>query len=310
MTEGHLMSEPVGREDGAIPDAAEAAQAGRLIRQAREATGLHVAALAVALKVPVAKLEALESGQLDLLPDVAFARALAATVCRNLKLDPAPVLAHLPPTGVSRLGAEEPAINTTFHASGAGSGLSLLAQLRNPVVVSVLALLLAAAAVLLWPKAAPLADDAALPAQATEASGQPMASLPAPETSAPVAPSVPVAPPVAAPAAVPVPLAPVSAPVPGQVPVAAVAAVLASPEGAAVPLVFTAKAECWVKVTDAKGVVSLGRTLKPGEVAEVTGSLPMALVVGRADAVDLQVNGQAFDMARFPKDRAARFEVK
>ncbi len=299
------MSEPVGREQGAAPAAAEflasAVEAGSLIRQAREATGLHIAALAVSLKVPVAKLEALESGRIDVLPDVAFARALAATVCRNLKLDPAPVLAHLPPTGASRLGAEEPAINTTFRASGAGSGLSLLGQLRNPVVVSVVVLLVAAVGVLLWPKAAPVAEEVAVLAQSTEAIGQPMASMPASEVSAPVE-SIPIASP--APPTPPVVVAAV------PVPVVASAPVVAAPDNAATPLVFTAKAEAWVKVTDAKGVVSLGRTLKPGEVVEVSGTLPMALVVGRADAVDLQVNGQTFDMARFPKDRAARFEVK
>ena len=54
--------------------------AGALLRQAREAAGLHVAALAVSLKVPVKKLEALESDRLDLLPDAVFARALASSM--------------------------------------------------------------------------------------------------------------------------------------------------------------------------------------------------------------------------------------
>ena len=35
--------------------------AGALLRQAREAAGLHIAALAVSLKVPVKKIEALEA---------------------------------------------------------------------------------------------------------------------------------------------------------------------------------------------------------------------------------------------------------
>ena len=56
-------------------------------------TGLHVATLAAALKVPVHKLEALEADDIDALPDAVFARALAASVCRSLKIDPAPVLA-------------------------------------------------------------------------------------------------------------------------------------------------------------------------------------------------------------------------
>ena len=48
---------------GAVP--ASTLTAGALLRQAREASGLHIAALAVTMKVPVKKLEALES---DCLP--------------------------------------------------------------------------------------------------------------------------------------------------------------------------------------------------------------------------------------------------
>ena len=56
--------------------------AGSLLRTAREREGLHIAALAVSMKVPVKKLEALEADRLDLLPDAVFVRALAASVCR------------------------------------------------------------------------------------------------------------------------------------------------------------------------------------------------------------------------------------
>ena len=65
--------------------------AGTLLRQAREAAGMHIGALSVSLKVPVKKLEALEADRLDLLPDAVFARALAASVCRTLKADPGPI---------------------------------------------------------------------------------------------------------------------------------------------------------------------------------------------------------------------------
>ena len=54
-----------------------------LLREAREAAGLHIAALAAALKVPVKKLEALEAGRYDELPDLTFARALASSACQG-----------------------------------------------------------------------------------------------------------------------------------------------------------------------------------------------------------------------------------
>lgn len=51
--------------------------AGALLRQYREAKGLHISILAAALKVPSSKLVALEANRLEELPDLVFARALA-----------------------------------------------------------------------------------------------------------------------------------------------------------------------------------------------------------------------------------------
>ena len=70
--------------------------AGGLLRAAREKQGLHIAALAAAIKVAPRKLDALENDRHDELPDATFVRALAQTVCRTLKIDPRPVLHMLP----------------------------------------------------------------------------------------------------------------------------------------------------------------------------------------------------------------------
>lgn len=82
------------------------ATAGALLRQYREAYGFELDALAQALRVSPAKLEALEADRLADLPDAMFARALALAVCRQLKTDAAPVLALLPGQDVSRLAAK------------------------------------------------------------------------------------------------------------------------------------------------------------------------------------------------------------
>ena len=60
-----------------VPEAA-GVTAGGLLREARQASGMHIAALAVALKVPVSKLEALEADNFGALPDTVFVRALAS----------------------------------------------------------------------------------------------------------------------------------------------------------------------------------------------------------------------------------------
>lgn len=72
------------------------ASPGALIRAARENQGLHLAILSVNLKVSIKQLEALEADQFDKLVEPVFARALAAKVCRIIKLDPAHVLSLMP----------------------------------------------------------------------------------------------------------------------------------------------------------------------------------------------------------------------
>ena len=89
--------------DGGQPLQDDGVTGGMLLRRAREAAGLHVAALAGALKVPVRTLEALEQDRFDLLPDLVFGRALAASVCRTLKIDAQPVLDRLPQSAAPRL---------------------------------------------------------------------------------------------------------------------------------------------------------------------------------------------------------------
>jgi cytoskeleton protein RodZ len=67
-----------------------------MLRQAREAKGVPIDFLASVLRVPVERLQALEEDRLQDLPDLIFARALAQSVCRQLKIDSVSVLAAMP----------------------------------------------------------------------------------------------------------------------------------------------------------------------------------------------------------------------
>jgi cytoskeleton protein RodZ len=125
--------------------------AGGLLRSAREAQGLHIAALAVALKVPVKKLEALEANQLDMLPDLVFVRALASSVCRALKVDATAILALLPQINAPRLDHTAQSINTPFRMPINGSGSNVLASFSRPAVLAVMALLVGAAVMIFLP---------------------------------------------------------------------------------------------------------------------------------------------------------------
>ena len=98
---------------------AAGSSAGALLRAARERQGLHIAALAAAIKIPQRKLEALEADRFDELPDATFTRALAHHACVELlKIDAAPVLAQLPPlpqAGRRGLAAAAGGLNAPFR---------------------------------------------------------------------------------------------------------------------------------------------------------------------------------------------------
>ena len=295
--------------------------AGGLLRRAREASGLHIGALAVSLKVPVKKLEALEADQFDLLHDAVFVRALASSVCRSLRIDPALVLDKLP-QGATPVLASRPSINTSFQTSEGIKGLALGVRLRHPLALAVLVLLVGAAIVGFLPELKKAFEGSWV--------GRPEVHSAAVVPVSPVSVAEPQAP------AIPASGAATDAPVgavledvqrgPAPAASAAVAAVAvdraASVPSAIVPspsepialatavVAFKARASSWVEVTDARGVVVLRRTLQAGESAAASGALPLQSVIGRADAVDVLVRGKAFDLAPVSKENVARFEVK
>ncbi|MBW8844558.1 MAG: helix-turn-helix domain-containing protein [Burkholderiales bacterium] len=286
--------------------ASQAATAGAWLRNARQQRGLHIAALAVMLKVPQAKLEALEADRHDELPDATFARALATAMCRALKVDPAPVLALLPRTD-SREFDVRPGLNQPFRERGGPVDGGLLALLVRPVVWGPL-LLLAAAAAVYWIPAGWLPErDTAASAPAASgvvaaASAPVVEFIPAPLAASEPASSVSVA------VAVPEPVA--SAPL--QVrdvapPPTVVAKAASAPAGQ--PLRVTATADSWVEVVDAKGQMLLSRVLRTGEQQEFSGAAPYKLRVGNVHGTRVEWRGTAVNLAERAKDNVARLEL-
>ncbi|MFT7774549.1 helix-turn-helix domain-containing protein [Roseateles sp.] len=295
-----------------------AATAGAWLRNARQQRGLHIAALAVMLKVPQAKLEALEADRYDLLPDATFARALATAMCRALKVDPAPVLALLPRTSEQDFDVR-PGLNQPFRERGAGGPIDggALAVLARPVVWGLLLILVAAAAVYWVPagwvnERGPVASAPAFPASGVvatanapvefvaapaaseaEASAPAPASVPAPIASAPLQVRDVVPPPAAAPA-----------PVAASVPVKTAVAVA---PGSALRVVATA--DTWIEVIDAQGQLLLSRVLREGEQQEYSGAAPYKVRVGNVSGTRIEWRGAAVDLAARGKDNVARLEL-
>jgi cytoskeleton protein RodZ len=284
-----------------IPEgrAKESVSAGAWLRNARQQRGLHIAALAVMLKVPQAKLEALEADRFDELPDATFARALARAMCRALKVDAAPVLALLPRTGHDF--DVRPGLNQPFRERGAGAGDGqALATVMRPIVWGPV-LLLAAAAAVYWIPAGWLPErDTAVPQPAASgtvaAASAPVEFIAAPAASEPV---------VAA--STPLPMASASAPVVAQ-PTAQPASAPAVPAGQA-PLRVTATADSWIEVVDAKGQTLLSRVLRAGEQQEFGGAAPFKLRVGNVSGTKVEWRGSAFDLNARASNNVARVEL-
>ena len=297
-----------------IPVAAPVLTAGAMLRAARESAGLHVAALAVSMKVPVKKLEALEADRLDLLPDAVFVRALASSVCRSLKIDAAPVLAKLPQNGIPRLDAGARGINAPFRASGDTGTISLMSFLKRPAAVVVVALLIAAVVVVMVPEfQIEKLSTATSDVVSAEPVKNPQAEAIAPSDVVPAAVAANVSAAPLMPEVVQVSV-PVSAVV--QIAAAATPAVVtptSSVEQVAASLsdivVIRARGPSWVEVIDAKGGVQVRRMLAQGEVVKSTGVSPLTVVIGRADLIDVEVCGKAFNVTALARDNVARFEV-
>ncbi len=303
-----------------------------LLREAREAAGLHIAALAAALKVPVKKLEALEAGRYDELPDMTFARALASSACRQLKVDPAPVLAQIPLGHRPQLGDSAQTINTPFKGVGDPAPLNAMGWLSRPAVLAAIALLLGALVLVFLPQrqVVPQTDtvmpppgagaDAPVPTPAAETSSASVA--PVDNTTTPVlpavAPAAATAPETASPsAAVPAVSASAVASSTSMVqtvtstnPVPVSPTAVAAGGAAGSLLSITATGDSWVEVVNGAGSVVMKRMLKNGDVIDFSTAPPYTVVLGRADAVQVAVRGKPFDTAPYARNSVARFEVK
>lgn len=285
------MTEAATPETDAVREPVQATTAGGMLREAREGMHVDIAVLASILKVPEHKLLALEADQFDQLPDMTFARALAASVCRTLQIDPAPVLARFPkPAHAAQRGSGP--INAPYRTQSESSMTARAGSaLQSRYMWVVLAILLGAVVLAMLPNLDKLrlsTGDAA-PAPAAGASeAAPVQAVPA---SAQVLGALPAASEALA-AAVPAASAPASAARAGPV------------------LQLVASKGSWVQVRDVTGKTLISRTLAAGEDVSLDGQAPFKLIVGNTDGLALTVRGQAFDFATVTKSTTARFELQ
>jgi len=302
------MNDPlVDERQQPVLDAAPGKSAGRLLREAREAAGIHIGALAVSLKVPVKRLEALEADNLAQLPDAVFARALAATICRSLKVDPEPVLARLPQLNPPPLKVGSREAPVRLHSGSRGLHMPSFGGLPRSVVYLSALLLIGAIVVSLLPSLQIAVD----PAVVVAPDGVAIGTVPNLATQGSTDVSVPGG--VISPTNVSVAVASLAS-------AAATAEPAAAPATAATPAattaaggtiaIFTAREAAWVQVVDAAGLVQLRKTMSIGETVGINGTLPLSVTVGRANAIDVVVRGKPFDVRAVAKDNVSRFQIQ
>lgn len=335
--------------DVSLDSAGGISGAGALIRQAREAQGVSMDALAAIIKVPVAKLKALEAEDWSFLPDANLNRALAMTACRALKVDATPIMALMPAAVVKSLAAAKAPLNQPFRDFShtgltfeSSSPLGIRVPKMSSAVLGPVVLLLLAAGVYFAPDQLdveawfPALSVSDAPQPAVPASGVAL-GLPVPMPVVEVASAVSstvasVVPAVASAASVvaasSAPASPAPAPVASATqtvrtaPVAASAVVgqpsLASvvpssasaPSGPLAKMTLSAKESAWIEVRDASGQKLFSRLLAGGERVELQGRPPLNVHAGNAPTVSIQFNGRPVDLAAVTRQNVARIELK
>jgi cytoskeleton protein RodZ len=273
--------------------------AGALLRAARERSGIHIGLLSTTLKVPVRKLELLESDRFEELHDATFVRALALSVCRVLKCDPVPVLEALP-----RLEAVTAALDQVSHGvnepfprrGGAAVALRSPAARRAwwwvPVVLLVLAATLWWVPASWWPGQSMHAGSAA---SSDAATGAGVAGSPA-QPSASAAPAVPSA---------------AASAVTGFVQTVHGAPVVSAASAVAgLVSAITVTEPSWVEAADLQGRQIWARTLTPGEVVALEAGAGLRLTIGNAAATQVRWRGREVDLSGTTRDNVARLELK
>lgn len=321
--------------EASSPIGGAATSAGTLLREAREAMGLAVDELAAMLKVAPGKIELLEADRHAEFPDPVFARALAQSLCRTLKIDAAPVLALLPKTPGQRLDKIHVGLNAQYREGPTPLITDDWSGIAKPLLWGPALLVLAAALVYFFPTnwfnppkvsprvvaSAPAASGPEAPASsaapgpmppgdgAPRPSGsQPTSAVSAPPSAAPAAapasvnqaPATVAAPPATAAAATPAPPPATASEAPAEKPAPAVAGVLQ----------FRTSADSWIEVQDARGVMLLSRGLEAGEAVGLNGAMPLKVTIGNVRATQVTFRGKAMDLGLFTRDNIARFELK
>lgn len=322
------MNDPAAIEPP-VPDVQSESTArqgfGPALAQARIRAGLSVEQVAARLRLHPKQVEALEREEFDRLPAPAYVSGFVRNYGRELKLDTSVLLEDLN----SKLKFKGPAGGPTDF--GPGGGEVRVQRLddrgwRQMVLAAIVLALVCAGLVGTWiahpgvrpgqnaaravptPAASaptePTAPSAAAPqtagesAAATQGAGSSAPSAVAPDASAP-APGAPPAKPAAGLTSAPAAGAPPAKAAPGPVLTPGSLAAPAAGGGPPGGLVLRFSDRSWFEVSRPDGQVLLSRNGEAGSTELLATSSPLRLVLGRAEAVQVEYRGRPVDLTPY-----------
>ena len=285
--------------------------AGELLKAMRERAGVQLETIAATLKVSTQKLKALEANDFSSMPAAYFTRALAASVCRQLGQDPAPVLEKIPDdkpsakASGSSNNADQPApptvrrIESVMTSTGMRSNTSAKARW----LLAAIALMLAAAAALFFIPSLSARLNAAVRGQEPQAnsitsdapvSEQPEGADASGSSAAPIAPATRAS--------------EVAASSQAAVPSSAASATTEAPLNNT--LQITATGQTWVKVSSSSGKTLYRRNLVAGQTHSIKiNNYPVSVEVGQTENTQITDRGTPFDLSALASQGQARFEL-
>lgn len=271
--------EKVGPALTAESGSGETAGIGQRLRSAREAAGMSIADVALALRYSARQVELLEADDYTALPGNTVVRGFTRSYARLLGLDADAMLHQLAQALPSAVADVRPPANMGIAADHEG-GLRL-----SPVASAAIVLVLAALLLALWHFFGP--KSAGKPAVNGERSVAQIQSQPQPQSQE---------------------SAPAAALPPGASPAAGMVAEAAPPGGPVLTFVFEDRS--WLEVTDAsRQIIHTGEN-PGGTRLTLTGKPPFDIVVGNAGKVKLSYGERSIDLAPHTRAEVARLKLE
>lgn len=270
---------------------------GGVLREARERMGMSVEDVAGRLKFAARQITALEEGNYDQLPEMAFVRGFVRSYAKLVQLDAAPLLDALPGAPAQVVYPEKKPKEDflpSAYAARKHNILWLAGALAVALVLGVLA----------WEY-----DSVQTPPK-------PAIEAKIVEEAKPVAQAVNIPAEVAASAvadAVPVPvnsIAPNAETVAAKVAAQKAAAKAARKRAAQTLLQIDFDEDSWVEVKDGEGKVLLSQIGVRGSEQSINGTPPFAVVIGNISGVRVFYKGAPVDLAPYTDVDVARLKLE